>query len=247
MGTTDNSHSSHFKGESVPEHLRSARRKGSRALAELHGIEMSGAAVARCDALRDTSLTLLILWVVLPDPFSIILFTGCALCLWKPLRSGLLGWARLERLHRLIEEERWEIEHNREQEKEELKEMYAAKGFSGAQLESVTDVLMADDNRLLRVMLEEELGLSLETFEHPLTQSMGALTGALLAGALCVLGLWLYPLWGLPVAAALCVGGGAVHAARLENNAITTTLLWHLGSAALVAFFVYFLKALFNG
>ena len=86
---------------------------------------------------------------------------------WKLGRSSLLGWARLERLHRLIQQEQWEIEHHRAQEKEELTAMYHQKGLTGKLLEQVIEVLMADDNRLLRVMLEEELGLTLETYEHP--------------------------------------------------------------------------------
>jgi hypothetical protein len=94
---------------------------------------------------------------------------------WKTGRSALLGWGRMERLHRLIEEERWEIQHHRAQERRELGEMYRAKGFDGKLLEEVLDVLMSDDNRLLKVMLEEELGLTLEAYEHPLRQAIGAL------------------------------------------------------------------------
>ena len=58
-------------------------------------------------------------------------------------------------------EERFEIAHHRGQEKEELTELYALKGFKGELLDQVINVLMADDNRLLSVMLEEELGLEL--------------------------------------------------------------------------------------
>ena len=32
---------------------------------------------------------------------------------------------------------------------------------------------MADGDRLLRVMLEEELGFSLEVYDHPLKQALG--------------------------------------------------------------------------
>src|SRR3989338_6537213 len=134
----------HFEGQSVPEHLKRARRRGSQAMAELHGVEMSGAASACADALREVPLFLLLLALLLPQSLFLFILFAIALCLWKPVRSALLGWGRLERLHRLIEEERWEIEHNREQEREELMEMYAAKGFAGTQLEEVTHVLMAD-------------------------------------------------------------------------------------------------------
>ncbi len=89
-------------------------------------------------------------------------------------RSAWLGWSRLERLHRILAQEKWEIEHNREQEREELGVLYAAKGFEGKLLEDVLDVLMADGDRLLKVMVEEELGLTLESQVHPLKQGLGA-------------------------------------------------------------------------
>ena len=78
---------------------------------------------------------------------------------------------------RLLEEEKWEIEHNRNQEKVELKVLYRAKGFEGKLLDDVVDVLMADDKRALHIMLKEELGMTLEAYEHPLKQSLGALLG----------------------------------------------------------------------
>ena len=93
----------------------------------------------------------------------------------------LLGWARLERLHRIVEEERYEIENHRQQEREELKELYRAKGFQGKLLDEVVDVLMADGERLLKVMVEEELGLSLQSQEHPLKQGAGSALGAFVA------------------------------------------------------------------
>ena len=99
----------------------------------------------------------------------------------------MLGWSRLERLHRVIEEERWEIEHHRPQEREELRALYAAKGLRENSSMRSIEVLMADDNRLFQVMLEEELGLTLEAYEHPLKQAFGAFFGAH-CSALCLFG-----------------------------------------------------------
>lgn len=232
----------HFEGKSVEEHLKEARKRGSIATAELHGVEMSGSAQAGCDALREVALVLLIAWILMP--LAPLIYLAAGLCLWKAIRSALLGWSRIDRLHRLIEQERWEIEHHRPQERRELIQMYAAKGFSGKQLEEVADVLMADDNRLLRVMLEEELGLSLEVFEHPLVQAWGALAGALIASILCLIGFWIEPTWGLPLGAALSVGLGALFAAKKEKNDPGPFVLWHLGAAALIGGVLYCLMAL---
>jgi VIT1/CCC1 family predicted Fe2+/Mn2+ transporter len=161
--------------------------------------------------------------------------------LWKTGRSALLGWSRIERLHRVIEEERWEIQHHRAQERSELTEMYAAKGLSGKLLEEVIDVLMADDNRLLRVMLEEELGLTLEAYEHPLTQAAGALCGAAGSAALCLVGLWAAPSFGLPLAAALVLTVSSALTSKREGSHRTPAIVWNLAIAGTIAGCIYFL------
>jgi hypothetical protein len=239
--------SEHFHGKSVVEHLREARTRGAMAGAEIHGAEMSGHSAAGADASKEMAIALLVLWVIFSHFFS---FSNTWLCLllfsagwvlWKTARSALLGWARIERLHRVIEEERWEIEHHRVQERQELTEMYAAKGFSGKLLEEVIDVLMADDNRLLRVMLEEELGLSLEAYEHPLKQAFGALCGALASACLCIFGLWAFPSFGLPLFAALVVIVSSTISTRLERNRTWNSIVWSLATAGAVAGCIYFL------
>src|SRR6185295_12766345 len=101
----------------------------------------------------------------------------------------------------VLEQERWEIEHHRQQERDELKELYRAKGFEGKLLEDVLDVLMADDDRLLKVMLEEEMGLQLAQLDHPMKQGLGAAFGALVSGFLAVGALILWPAGGVATAA----------------------------------------------
>jgi VIT1/CCC1 family predicted Fe2+/Mn2+ transporter len=169
----------------------------------------------------------------------ILFFSGWIL--WKTARSALLGWARIERLHRVIEEERWEIQHHRAQEREELTELYRAKGLSGKLLEEVIEVLMADDNRLLGVMLEEELGLTLEAYEHPLKQAFGAFLGASGTALLCLFGLWASPSLGLPLFAALIVVTASFLSARIEGSKAWNSIIWNLSVAGVVTTFVYFL------
>jgi vacuolar iron transporter family protein len=141
----------------------------------------------------------------------------------------------------VIEEERWEIEHHRQQEKEELTEMYLAKGLTGKLLEEVIEVLMADDNRLLRVMLEEELGLTLEVYEHPLKQAFGALLGTLVSAGLCLFGLWAFPSYGLPVLVALSIITCTIISAKLERNRAWNSIIWNLAIVGLIVGCIYFL------
>lgn len=232
----------HFEGKSVLEHLKEARAKGGLAAAEIHGTEMPGHLSAAADAARDTAVALLLLWILFPTEISLLLLFAAGLFLWKIGRSALLGWARLERLHRVIEEERWEIQHSRQQEREELAALYQAKGLSGKLLDEVVTVMMADDNRLLHIMLEEEMGLALEIYEHPLKQSVGAGIGVLLATALFAGGYFFFsPL----VATALTILIAAITVAQLEKNRRIEALIWNLSLVAFVGTAIYFLKQIF--
>lgn len=241
----------HYKGKSVAEHLKDARRRGAMATSEPHGQELSGALFASCDSAKDTALTLLLTFAIwtatswqIAIPFFLTL--GLGYTLWKGGRSALLGWGRLERLHRVIEEERFEIEHHREQEKQELREMYEAKGFSGKLLDEVVEVLMADDNRLLQVMLEEELGLSLEVVEHPLRQATGAFLGALATTLLSVLALYFWPTFGLPLVTLLIVCYTSSRSAHFEKRAKLQSVIWNLALSLFAAGGVYFLAKLLS-
>lgn len=244
--------SEHFKGKSVVDHLKEARQRGAMASAEIHGTEMPGHLAAFADSSKETALVLMISWVIFfhffPPFFStiyVLLFTS-GWIIWKTARSALLGWSRMERVHRLIEEERWEIEHHRAQEKEELTEMYQAKGLTGKLLEETVDVLMADDNRLLRVMLEEELGLSLEAYEHPLKQAFGAFLGALFGSVFCVLGIWIAPEFGILPLGAVVIITSSFLSAKLERNRIWDTIIWNLAIAGVTLGACYFISTWFN-
>ena len=227
----------HFEGKSALEHVIDARLKGLEASREIHGLEMPGHYSAAADAAKETALLFGLFWVL---GLGYLAALGVGWILWKVGRSAALGWARLERLHRLIEEERWEIEHHRGQEREELKAMYAAKGFEGKMLDEVTDVLMADDNRLLQVMLEEELGLRLESYEHPLKQAFGAGLGALGALGAVWAGGYFGEVFGAAVAGAFVIAFSAAFSAKLERNKIAVSVVWNLSVGALAIGVSYF-------
>ena len=237
----------HFKGKEAIEHVIEARLKGKAASAEIHGAELPGHYSAAADAAKETALILIVLWTLFHElHFSdanthwIALSFIIGWTVWKVGRSAILGYSRLERLHRLIEEERWEIEHHRSQEKEELKALYAAKGFSGKLLDEAVNILMADDNRLLQVMLEEELGLQLESYEHPLKQALGAFVGVIGSSLLMACGFFLLPWWGAAVSAAIVIAISAGLVAHLEKNKPFPSIIWNISSAALASGIAFF-------
>jgi hypothetical protein len=238
----------HFGGKKPLDHVVEARRKGKIATSEIHGEELPGHYSGAADSAKETAFLLVILWTLFNEIgfplekmhwFLVVFLFGLAV--WKTGRSAILGWRRLERLHRLIEEERWEIEHHRSQEKDELKALYAAKGFSGKLLDEVVDVLMADDNRLLQEMLEEELGLNLESYEHPLKQASGALIGVLGTSIILAFGLFYLPIWGTYLCAAFVISLSAGTTAQLEKNKPVPSIIWNLAAATLAAGCAYFL------
>lgn len=239
---------SHFKDKGALQHIVEAQARGIIASSEAHGAETPGHVSAAADAARETALLLVTLWAILShlgigaaETVTILVVTTLGWTLWKLGRSAWLGWIRLERLHRLVAEERWEIEHHRQQEREELRVLYEAKGFRGALLDEAVEVLMADGDRLLRVMIEEELGLSLEVHEHPIKQGLGGAAGALASGLWCSLSCWLLPGYGILFGAAVAMGVSAGTSAYLERNQVIPAVVWNLGIGALAFSTIYFL------
>lgn len=239
---------SHFKGKEAISHVIEAQTRGIIASSEIHGTEIPGHLSAFGDALRDSAIALLLLFTILTPlnlgtPLLLLLLSSFSLgwVVWKCGRSGWLAWSRLERLHRIVEQEKWEIDHNRLQEREELSALYAAKGFEGKLLEDVIDVLMSDGDRLLRVMVEEELGLALQVHEHPLKQVLGAFLGSTLSVSSILISLYLFPLWGVYALAVLLIGGASALSASQQQNAPIPAVIWTLGIGALAFSFSYFM------
>ena len=236
----------HFEGKDAVEHLKAAREKGAKATAETHGTETPGHISAGADSAKETTILLLGMWLVfsvfsMEKTFWILGLFSVGWLFWKVGRSSLLGWSRLERLHLLIEEERWEIDHHRAQEKEELIAMYKQKGLSGKLLDQVIEVLMADDNRLLRVMLEEELGLTLESYEHPLKQAVGAGIGVLIAVVGGGLGFFLGGFYGVIIFLAVIFAVATLISSKLGGNQLIKSLIWNAAIGALSVGSIYLL------
>lgn len=238
----------HFEGKDPLSHVVEKQLGGVLSQAEMHGMEMPGHIVSGADSLRETSLFLLMVWTTAThfslkaeNPLLFIAILGLGWVVWKTARSGWLGFQRLDRLHRVMEQERWEIEHHRDQEKEELKELYRAKGFEGKLLDDVVEVLMADGDRLLKVMLEEELGFSLEKEEHPMKQALGAFAGSIIAlGFFLSAVAFLSPLAAIATAIGL-MGVSGIAYAYYEKNPLIPAVVWNMSMGVASFGVVYFL------
>jgi VIT1/CCC1 family predicted Fe2+/Mn2+ transporter len=76
-----------------------------------------------------------------------------------------------------------EIRHHPEAERAQLREIFAAKGFEGADLDRVVDVLTADERRWLDTIMTEELGYGRDESD-PLRAAATTFGAFLVVGAL---------------------------------------------------------------
>ncbi len=86
-------------------------------------------------------------------------------------------------LHSEIEREKWEMENVPGAERQEIEDVYRAKGFSGNELESIVNKITSDKKVWLDTMLTEELKLNLEIIGSPL-KSAFRMFGSFLVGGI---------------------------------------------------------------
>jgi len=92
------------------------------------------------------------------------------------------------------EVEAWEVDHMPEKEREEIREIYQAKGFEGDLLEQVVNTITADKERWVEVMMKEELGM-VEDDRSPLACGTATFISFLLVGAIPLLTFVFHVLW----------------------------------------------------
>src|SRR5277367_416280 len=82
---------------------------------------------------------------------------------------------------RLLAVERKHIAVVPDGEREEIRQIFGAKGFSGDQLERIVDVITADDSRWARTMVVEEYGLA-PTPKSPIFAALSTFAAFMLCG-----------------------------------------------------------------
>ena len=230
----------HFEGKSAQDHLKEALLKGRRVQEHTHTPPLPTHLFCMSESIKELMVLLFLSFTIsfifpgakiwLPT-LSVTLTLFWAL--YKGLTASLVGFEKLGRMHKLVAEEKHEITHNRSQEREELTAMYKLKGFEEPLLTQVIDVLMSDDHQLLMVMLEEELGMQLESEEHPIKQGLFAFIGTFLAGSIASGAAYLLAPWGLPIVLALIFIGVSIFSSKIQSATKIQNVIWYIAIATL--------------
>ncbi len=127
-----------------------------------------------------------------------------------------------------IATERQEIAEEPDEERAELRAIYYEKGLRGTLLERVVSDLTADEERWLRAMVRDELGVVDDKRERPWIQGL-LVGGAFMVGALIPIVPFLTPVplpqaWANGAAAATAMLLGAVKARYTHKGAVRTGL-----------------------
>ncbi len=108
------------------------------------------------------------------------MFTGAKA---MAVQNYLAVKAQRELLRSEIAREEWEIENKPEIERQEIEEIYKAKGFSAKDLEMIVNKITSDKKVWLDTMLTEELKLNIDVLGNPL-KSAFRMFGAFLVGGI---------------------------------------------------------------
>ncbi len=182
-------------------HLDAVRRRGRHLMALESETGVRAEIFHSASAARDGLILMLSLWLILQgvrfsgDSALVVLAAALSLALYTGIANGLAISSQLRFWHAELQRERGEIRTQPDFERDEVRALYEAKGFSGPILDEIVETLCADEDRLLKIMLEEELGIFFEQANHPVV--MGFLTGsaALLGGLAIAITGFLGPWW----------------------------------------------------
>ncbi len=108
------------------------------------------------------------------------MFTGAKA---MAVQNYLAVKSQREILESEIKRELYEIEHLPDRERQEIEDIYRAKGFEGEELQNIVNKITSDKDVWLKTMLTEELGLNLAIAGSPL-KSAFAMFGAFLLGGI---------------------------------------------------------------
>ena len=127
-----------------------------------------------------------------------------------------------------VQRERDEIERWPEREREEIRTIYRAKGFTDALLDQIVAHITGDPDRWADVMMREELGFTEENFESPIKSSLVVGASYLIGAAVPVAPyLFIAPPTGIAISAIITVL--VLFAVGAAKTIITARSWWRSG------------------
>jgi VIT1/CCC1 family predicted Fe2+/Mn2+ transporter len=118
---------------------------------------------------------------------SVILIAGLAELIGGTISMALGAYlstkSQIEYYRREMDREAFEVDNFPEVERREIREIYESKGFKGEILEKIISHITSDRKRWVDIMMNEELGLSLDPSTSPMKSAI-ATGGAYTFGAL---------------------------------------------------------------
>lgn len=170
---------------------------------------------------------------------SIVLLAGIAEMFAGAFSMGLGTYlgnkAEYEVYKNELEREKWEMEHKPEVEREEIREIYRARGFSGELLEKVTDVITSDKKVWLEVMMQEELGFAKDGIAHDPKKHGLTMGVSFVVGAVIPLAPYLLAATEKTFAVSLALGGIALVSIGAIKTYFTKRPVW---KSSLETFFI---------
>ncbi len=136
----------------------------------------------------------------------IVLVAGLAALFAESISMGAVAYtsskASKEFYESEVEREKWEIENIPEIEKMEVELIYRKKGFGGKELKMVVDRICSDKKTWLKVMMDEELGLSAYKNLNPGKDAVVVFASAILGSIVPLVTFFAVPLITIPQAMA---------------------------------------------
>jgi VIT1/CCC1 family predicted Fe2+/Mn2+ transporter len=121
-----------------------------------------------------------------PQVLAIFLVVVCAHALAEGVMAARASAMQIQFYRSEIQREAHEVEEDLPGERAELLALYEAKGLREPVLSQAVDQICADPETLLKVMMEEELGIFATRFAHPALQAsvetLAAILGAVPVG-----------------------------------------------------------------
>jgi VIT1/CCC1 family predicted Fe2+/Mn2+ transporter len=238
-------------GLDVADHLAEARQRARQMLGgESHLGAVDDWRRALISA-RDAVILIWLTWVALhgfeDPPFTagMLVVMAIGLALLVGISTARSTHTQIEYYTSELEREKAEIRNNFNEECDEIRALYAAKGFSEPLLGQIVDTLASDEDMLLKVMMEEELGLAMYHMNHPLVVGLWNFGAALAAGLVLALPVSFISresaYWWMPIGGTVLLMTLSIIASRATRRSIVEFFAVGMITAVVTGGVVYFL------